>query len=259
MSDDAQQICQAGYDSAYRAMLGLIKEADTADRLLVACWQGMEGLDASIMGAQRMVDAETACGAGCSFCCSLRIDVRAHEVFAMVRSLKANRTDEQLESIRRGALAVSDRVVEMTDAERNASSIPCVLLMDGLCSVYDARPLACRRYFSASVEKCMELKADPGAPAEIENPFVQGFGRHVANGVNNAFVRNGFDPYLYDLPSALFEALEDPMREQRWFARMKAFSEEAESKVPEGFSQREAVEKLLVALPPLDDDEGAAG
>ena len=257
MSDDAQQICQAAYQTAYRSMLGLIEEADTADKLLGACWQGMEGLDASMMGANRMVNAEVACGAGCSFCCSLRIDVRAHEVFAMVRSLKANRTDEELESIRRSALDVSDRVSGMTDAERNASSIPCVLLMDGLCSVYDGRPSACRRYFSASVEKCQELKANPGATAEIENPFVQGFGRYVANGVNNAFFRHGFDPYLYDLPSAIFEALEDPMREQRWFAKMKAFSADAESKVPDGFSQREAVEKLLAALPPLEE-EGAA-
>ena len=54
-------------------------------------------------------------------------------------------------------------------------------------------------------------------------------------------------------------SLEEPVREQRWFARMKAFSEDAESKVPEGFSQREAVEKLLAALPPLGDDEGTAG
>ncbi len=255
MSDATRQLSEAAYQSAFNSMVAILEKARSADEVLRAAGRGLEGLDASLMGANKMAQATVACRAGCSFCCSLRIDVRAHEVFLLARYLKAHRTEEELAAIRSAAAEIRDVVRDMTDAERNASSIPCVLLEGGKCTVYAARPAACRRYFSSSVAACESLYKNPESSSEIEHPFVQNFGRHVANGIHNALFQSGYDAYSYDLPSALAEALDEPMREMRWYARMKAFSAGAESKVPDGFSQREAIDRLQRALPARPEPE----
>ncbi|CAN5369840.1 hypothetical protein BH23VER1_BH23VER1_22930 [soil metagenome] len=255
MTSPSLQLCQAAYQSAFSGMETILAKADTAEDVLGATGEGLEGLDASLIGANHLAETTIDCRAGCSFCCSLRIDVRAHEVFLLARFLKATRSKDEVEAIRQAAEGVREQVQEMTDAQRNASTIPCVLLSDGRCSVYEARPAACRRYFSASATACEALLNNPAEPAQIQHPFVQDFGRYVANGIHNAFFRSGFDAYSYDLPSALAEALAEPVRELRWFARLKAFSQKAESKVPEGFSQKEAVERLQNTLPPEPQPE----
>jgi hypothetical protein len=50
------------------------------------------------------------------------------------------------------------------------------------------------------------------------------------------------------LDAALAEALTDPQCESRWLATQKAFSRHAESTVPAGFSQAEAIANVRVAL-----------
>ena len=248
MNEDARRVWQAAYESSHRSMADALTGTATADGILDTYAEALRRLDGSLEGTLAWTQNTIACRAGCSFCCWLQIDVRAHEVFLIVRHLRQTRTPEALAILRAAAVATLDQTRPMNHEERGRVTLQCVLLQDGLCSVYAVRPAACRRYHSRAVAACEQLWQGADEPGEIEFPFVAEMGRHLANGMHNAFVRAGFDGFCYDLTSALAEALTYPECERRWLEKEKAFSADAESKVPPGFSQVEAVARLKASL-----------
>jgi hypothetical protein len=239
MSSGEKQVWQAAYQVTYWSMTAALSRATSADAVLEAAAAAQAQLDDALSGTARLLDAGLACGAGCSFCCWLRIDVRAHEVFLLVRELQRTRTGTELADLRVAAASRSQ------EGNRVGS---CPLLVQGRCSVYTARPAACRRHHSRSATACETLfhGGDPGEG--IDYHFLSEMGRFASNGTHNAFVAAGFDGFSYDLNAALAEALADPTCGLRWFARQKAFGPHAESSVPEGFSQADAIARLRAAL-----------
>lgn len=88
------------------------------------------------------------CSAACNGCCYQKFDVSFGEGLALARWLiDQGRADDALDwELRKAA-------VKMTGAshrEHMLAKIPCVFLVDGKCSVYEARPLLCRTVFVRS-------------------------------------------------------------------------------------------------------------
>ncbi len=239
MNDEARQVWQAAYQVTYQSMTLALDGAGSAGAVLEAAGMAQGQLDEALGETTRLLGAELGCGAGCSFCCWLRIDVRAHEVFLLVRELRRTRTEAELEALRVAAVA-------RVQAGKGASA--CPLLAEGRCSVYGQRPAACRRHHSRSTAACEVVWKGGELEEGTDYEFLSEMGRFTANGTHNALLAAGFDGFSYDLDAALAEALADPVCEVRWFARLKAFSRAAESAVPEGFSQAEEVARLRAAL-----------
>jgi Fe-S-cluster containining protein len=248
MSDDVQRLLEAAYESSHRAMVAHLAGANTVEALLDSYRDALRGVDGSLQGALDWTQATVACRAGCSFCCSLQIDVRAHEVFLIMRHLRRTRSAEQLADLQASVVAARDHRRAASASHLGGARRKCVLLESDLCSIYEVRPAACRRYYSRSVAACEQVWHGIDPKEEIEIPLIAEIGRHVANGIHNAFVRAGFDGFCYELTAALAEALADPNCEARWHAGQKAFSTAAESVVPPGFSQAEAVVRLRESL-----------
>ena len=249
MSDDAPRLLQATYHSTFRSMSTALATASTAGERLDAFQAQLDALDGTLNGFRHLTGAAVACRAGCAFCCcSLRIDARAHEVLNIARHLHATRSEADLTDL----LAVLHATAEHSRASAPgpATPLPCALLDDGNCSLYDHRPSSCRRYFSRSAEACEELWLEGTTDQEIEYPFLAEAGRHAAAGTHNAFVRADYDGYSYDLTAALIEALSDPECESRWNRKERVFSQSAQSITPPGFSQDEAVARLRASLQP---------
>jgi Fe-S-cluster containining protein len=239
MSSEEKQVWQAAYKVTFQSMTAALIGAASADGVLEATAAAQAQLDEALNGTLRLLNAGLACGAGCSFCCWLRIDVRAHEVFLLVRELRRSRTEPELADLRLAAAA---------RRQGGNTTGSCPLLVQGRCSVYTVRPAACRRHHSRSVAACETLYhgGDPGEGTDYH--FLSEMGRFTSKGTHNALIAAGFDGFSYDLNAALAEALADPTCELRWFARQKAFSTHAESAVPEGFSQADTIARLRAAL-----------
>jgi Fe-S-cluster containining protein len=123
---------------------------------------------------------QTACAAGCAVCCSDRVLLTGLEGFLLVQALKdagrddlvamaaskpvqeADRPRSTFNALARLCMAQEEPPYQEQQA-RPAGS--CPLLADGLCSVYQARPLACRSM--ASLERCR-----PGGQAVEESFWV---------------------------------------------------------------------------------------
>lgn len=246
MSPDARQLCRAAYESTFRAVSGAL---GAHDPLQVAAGAARH-VEQTVEGFRQLTGAAIDCRAGCSFCCWLRIDARAHEVLLIARFLKnETATTPHPGGLEARIQAAAEKVAGLSYDERQAMQQPCALLDHaGCCSVYEARPLACRRYLSVSVEACSAIWQGEPPEVEPEHPMIAEPGRYAANGAHNAFIAQGYDGYQYELMAALREALADPECEARWRLKQPAFSEAARSSTPAGFSQDEALAQLRAAL-----------
>lgn len=66
----------------------------------------------------------------------------------------------------------------LTEEEVLKFKSPCPLLINGSCSAYEARPMACRIYLSTQLETCLEFYQHPenedNYPALIDFPLRAG-------------------------------------------------------------------------------------
>jgi Fe-S-cluster containining protein len=243
----SRQLCQAAYQSTFRTVSEALQSGDP----LVVAATSLRHVEQTVDGFRQLTAATIDCRAGCSFCCWLRIDVRAHEVLLINRFLQRDDQAHHRPATAARVRAAAAQVAGRTHGERQALHRPCALLDHaGCCTVYPVRPAACRRYLSVSVDACEAIwNGDPPA-TEPEHPMIAEPGRYAANGAHNAFIAAGYDGYSYDLMAALAEALDDPACEARWRLKQPAFSEQARSSTPDGFSQDEALARLRTELRP---------
>jgi Fe-S-cluster containining protein len=106
------------------------------------------------------------------------------------------------ERARRYASQIEGRSVDDPTDE----SVPCPLLLDGRCSVYEVRPLVCRGYNSTSVDACRRAHEDAGELVPIFS-VIKDVTDGATVGAAQELKAAGFNDSLVDLGSALNVAL----------------------------------------------------
>ena len=136
----------------------------TEDTVAEAVWCVLVGVTAAAQKAQVQYAPQIACKAGCSTCCRQRIGTRPAEVVAIVKRLTETCSPEKLDDLRQ-------RVRELAEVAKRTSSsqwwqmqIPCPLLDNHECSVYDVRPLTCFGWTSLDAAVCEQTKQNPNIP-----------------------------------------------------------------------------------------------
>jgi hypothetical protein len=159
-----------------------------------------------------------ACTAGCAFCCHLHVDVTALEALAIAAALS--------DSQRQAVTETAPRVRGLSVDARRAARIPCALLAEGVCSVYETRPAACRALYSTDALACEQvLLAPAGAKLPpIRSPAVpRALADSVAAGINTAVLDQGLQAGLFELTVALDAVVRDPDAAARWLAGERIF------------------------------------
>jgi Fe-S-cluster containining protein len=170
-------------------------------------------------------NVEFACERGCSYCCHLRVEIRPHEAFVLAHHIQTKFSAEQ----RMGALVrvtqTLKRIESLTPEQHIRAGIPCALLQEGVCTAYEARPAACRKYHSVSVETCRNAFNDTSAPltGEIEDERVRMAGNAVTLGYAKGLDDAGYDAELYELHYALHSALTNSSAAKRYRKGKRAF------------------------------------
>jgi Fe-S-cluster containining protein len=159
-----------------------------------------------------------ACQRGCAYCCHLRVQVRPHDAFVLAEHMQTRFTAEQRA---RALMRIEEnllRIAPLTPEQHTRAGIPCALLEEGSCSVYEARPASCRKYYSVAVETCRSAFNDPSAPltGDIEHEQVRLAGNAVALGYAKGLEDAGYDAAQYELHYALHRALTRPKAEARY-------------------------------------------
>ena len=190
---------------------------DAAD-LLAVVREAYQGFDRAYATAPAAARKAVACHAGCGTCCYEQVGVQAHEVLIAAEFVQEHYSPAELESvIARAAFA------RRPSAGPLAPRTPCVLLRDGSCSIYAARPEACRAHHSHNAAACRQNLAAGNEAIDVYIRGLRGRMFAVMLGIDQAAVEAGFDGQAYDFGSALHEALTDRLCAVRWTRRQSAF------------------------------------
>src|ERR1044072_1346297 len=125
--------------------------------------------DGNIAGIFRSVEAAAgkvgiagvACAAGCAACCHVRVYILPIEAFNLARHVNETFTPEQRAALLVRLQAYVDSIAALPVEGRMRHVLACPFLAESKqCSVYSARPLACRMHHSRSRAAC-EDEASP--------------------------------------------------------------------------------------------------
>jgi Fe-S-cluster containining protein len=171
------------------------------------------------------------CRAGCAWCCHFHVAATPAEVLLIVDGLRRTLEADELAALRGRVAAADDRVRGLDSRERRRARIACPLLVNGMCSVYADRPLACRGYNSLDVASCQQA-VDSAADVRIpSNPLLSAPSEGARVGIAQALMEHGLEPNV-ELIGALRIALEQPDAAARWLAGDSLFAPVAEELLP---------------------------
>lgn len=175
-----------------------------------------------------------ACRAGCNFCCYLKVDVRAIEVFRIVDYLVQKKPHE-LPGLKERSAKHFAIIQPLSFMEHIGSNHLCPLNVDGNCTVYDVRPLACRNFHAQRVETCEYSFEHPTdlESASSQHPKLKAMGNAALYGINVAYEESGYDANTYDLGAALHNTFINPKAFKRWRDKRATFPIQCQAKKPE--------------------------
>jgi len=159
--------------------------------------------------------ARIDCKAGCSHCCSARVEAIAPEIFQIARELERREPAELAQIV--GRLQAHATAPDSQSLPWNQRE-SCPFLQDRLCSIYQVRPAACRKAHSSDVTEC-EAHA-PAIPQDRETAL---HAEALLIGTTGAYRQRGFDASSYELVRAVLIALSDPSAQARWYGGEPVF------------------------------------
>ena len=179
------------------------------------------------LAAQTVADSEVklACGAGCSLCCWLRVDVYAHEVFLIADHLQTHFSPEALAALRVRLERHAEQVRPLTPFAHATRNVVCPLLEEGRCSIYAVRPHTCRRQHSKDFAACQftyDHPTDLEFPGAHDRALFRTLTVAMQQG-SEVYAQLGYDATIYELGTALAEALDRPACWPRWRKGKRAF------------------------------------
>ena len=195
---------------------------DEFDRAAQPALAAVDALNSEIIGRKNLT---LACREGCSLCCSLRVDVFAHEVFLLAHHIRRHFTAGENADVMRRLAAHAEKVLPLTPFAHATQNIACPLLQNGRCSVYAARPHSCRRHHSQDFAVCQftyDHPTDLESPAAHDRELFRALTGAMQQNID-AYAELGFDHTIYELGTALHDALNDPESWRRWREREPAF------------------------------------
>jgi|GEM_PF-309752 Fe-S-cluster containining protein len=114
----------------------------------------INSLTDSFIGRCRLENRRVDCRQGCSFCCHQAVLIVPHEAFYMEHYMRES-IGEGLRGKITERIREKDRVTCLMKVQEFLHyKAPCPFLEDDCCTIYPARPMACRIYLSEDSHSC---------------------------------------------------------------------------------------------------------
>jgi len=172
-------------------------------------YQAIDGLNDSIISLAKRQNINVACTKGCQWCCHQAVFANSYEVHYLSEKIKENFSTKDLTTIQKSCEIKNSSVSKLGEKKVLSYKSPCPLLSNGACSVYFARPMACRIYLSTNLSSCVEFYTHPenesSFPALIDFPLRAG--RMMNEGFIAALKETGVETAEFRLEEGLFIAL----------------------------------------------------
>jgi len=209
--EDIQQAEQ----QAASEILGKGKTGDHLSELVENARSRLADLIAPILD-----DISAACCPGCAWCCHLYVVMTTiPELLVITEYLRSTLAEAELDELRQRVAATFARRRRQHGFQPAVPFIPCPLLVDDRCSVYEVRPLVCQAWYSADVRLCQQSHGSLSANQDIMWLF-----SGIYAGLSAALADHGLESREVELIAALEIALSAPDVTQRWLAGESLFA-----------------------------------
>lgn len=186
----------------------ILNEGKTEEKLVEVTKNAHAYLDALHHLYQKINEVKVACGKGCSYCCYHNVDITFPEAVLLARAIRPEQWETVKQRCREYISKSSPGLLVLDDVQ------PCPLLTkDEECCVYEHRPLACRGFFSESVEPCKRGMTDPSIPMRAPGIEIT-WASYAA--VSQALQNHRLDGDRLPLAKALLRMLEHPELVQQY-------------------------------------------
>jgi Fe-S-cluster containining protein len=225
MSEFVPAPIQAAFDRecvTARAAVRLAKDPVAHRTLTVRMYGRLAELQQQVIVQEKVA---VACRSGCSYCCSQRVEMRPYEAFVLADFIQTRFDAGQRARMQRRLDENLKKIAVMHREQHVQAGIACALLEDGICSVYEGRPAACRKYYSVSVDTCRAAYDNPAAPLSgpLEHDNLRFAGNAVALGFAKGLNDAGYNTDMFELHQALKLALDSNKPEKRYRDGKKPF------------------------------------
>ncbi|HEY3782278.1 MAG TPA: YkgJ family cysteine cluster protein [Fimbriimonadaceae bacterium] len=173
----------------------------------------MAALDRRIqqIQAQTPWGVKVDCKEGCSHCCHMAFSATIGEVASAAKYIEQKFSEEERAALRERLYRYERVVAPKFGAGLDQVRTPCPLLVEGLCSIYEARPMRCRGVNSLDVNVCIRKAADPYNSEPIPAiPLQLAASGVFQSGLKQGMAKAAINFESFDFGRALAIALEDP-------------------------------------------------
>ena len=141
-------------------------------------YAAIDGLNDSVVALAGRQKMGVACHKGCHWCCHQAVYANSYELHFLSEKIKSHFSTEKISSWIEASEAKHGVTSKMNEEEISSYKSSCPLLENGACSIYEARPMACRIYLSTQLKTCTEFYQHPenklNYPALIDFPLRAG-------------------------------------------------------------------------------------
>jgi Fe-S-cluster containining protein len=179
---------------------------------------------APLVDAMEKAKTPIDCRAGCSSCCTLKVEITPDEAFALMAELDDNLDAVALDDARARASENDRRGRDLPPKQRQLLRLFCPVLdrATGACRGHAGRPAPCQGCLALD-RKCCEA-ASRGEEVPIVEPVASGLIRDAVMAAQVIVLEDaGFDQTRIELSAGLLAAWADPAAEQRWLGGHRAF------------------------------------
>jgi len=160
------------------------------------------------------------CRPGCAWCCHLYVVMTTiPELLVIAEHLRSTLAEAELADVRQRTSTTLERRRSKHKFQPAVPFIPCPLLVDDRCSVYEVRPLVCQAWYSADIRLCQQSEGGLTANQDIMRLF-----SGISVGLSAALADHGLECREVELIAALEIALNAPDVTQRWLAGESLFA-----------------------------------
>ncbi len=172
---------KAFYSDGYKLGMKVVESGLSQDVLfssLSEMYSAIDKLINSLTQLAKQHNQPVHCKKGCEYCCYQPVFVLDYEMQFLNSFIKENFTEKSQKEIRERANKNRLKLAVLDKTQILNSKQPCPLLENGVCSVYEARPMACRIYLSTDVDTCIVFYDNPedkeSFPALLDFPMRAG-------------------------------------------------------------------------------------
>ncbi len=159
----------------------------------------------SILSMAKRQQVNVACKKGCEYCCHQAVFANSYELHYLGNYINEKFYTPNKDQVINKAVAKDKAVLKLDEKQMLSYKSPCPLLIDGACSAYEARPMACRIYLSMDLPSCLEFFKNPDSatsyPQLLEFPLMAG--RMMNEGFTAALRESGIEIAEFRLEDGL--------------------------------------------------------